>query len=58
MNNNNAIELLDKRITKLKQEGVINIYLYPLNKPYTKNEIAQSILDLMDAPIVNDPDIF
>jgi len=53
------IEKLGSKIADLKKDGVIDIRVHLVSSgSHTKEQVAKSIIDLMDAEEVNDPDLF
>ena len=53
-----STEKLDERIEQLKAEGVIDMRIFLMNTPDTKETLAGQILDLMGAETVVDPEMF
>lgn len=53
-----SVDILSKHIADMKLEGVVDIKLTPVRGEYTKEEAAKSLLALMDAPAVEDKEMF
>ena len=52
------VQQLEEKILALRQQGVVDIKLFPANIQDSYENVAKGVLDLMDAPVVEDADLF